>query len=357
MDQRKLKPALILFFLLQIILYAAAARPVQPKETDFPAFYSAARIWSSGQNPYSLEEQCRLQVPIRGEPCLPFAHPPVLLPLITLVSNDDFESSYYRWVLLLFFVTALCFYPLYQISRDWKSSLQSLLFLPVVIAITLGQDTPFILLAVLSWAWLLTLKKDFLAGLVLSLAVVKPQIAVLLGVPLLFSRPKAFAGFCLGAATLMVYSFALVGLPGFRGLLAIVKLMSQGNGFGVNPQSMINATALLVRAGLSANWVWVTFVLGLIVISVIWKRMGTSPNQLVPGIIVALFCAPHLHLHDLSLLSLSLVLVHPLAPMLCSALLLAAYAFGWHQLAAYALMAALFVAHLRRGHNHLILKT
>ena len=86
--------------------------------------------------------------------------------------------------------------------------------------------------------------------------------------------------------------------------------------------------------------------------------MGTSPNQLVPGIIVALFCAPHLHLHDLSLLSLSLALIHPLAAMLTSALLLGAYAFGWHQLAAYALMAALLVAHLiGRGQNHLILKT
>ncbi len=349
MDQRKLHPAVIVFFLLQIILYAAASRTVQPSETDFPAFYSAGRIWTSGQNPYSLEEQCRLQVPIRGEPCLPFAHPPVLLPLISLVSNESFDSSYYRWTLLLLVVTAVCIFPLYQISRDWKGSLQSLLFLPVVIAITLGQDTPFILLAVLSWAWLLTIKKDVLAGLALSLAVVKPQIALLLAVPLLFSRPKAFAGFCIGAAALMAYSFALVGLQGFRGVLGIVQIMSQGSGFGVNPRVMINATALLVRAGLGANWVWITFTLGLIVTSVIWKRMGTSPNQLVPGIIVALFCAPHLHLHDLSLLSLALVLVHPLAPMLCSALLLVAYAFGWHQWAGYALMLGLLITHLIRA--------
>ena len=349
MDQRKLQPALIVFFLLQIILYAAASQTVQPKETDFPAFNSAARMWASGQNPYSLKEQCSLQVPIRGEPCLPFAHPPVLLPLISLVSDESFDSSYYRWTLLLLVVTAVCIFPLYQMSRDWKVSFQALLFPPVVIAITLGQDTPFILLAVLSWAWLLNIQKDFLAGLALSLAVVKPQIAILLAVPLLFSRPRAFAGFCIGAAALMAYSFALVGLQGFRGLLGIVQLMSQGNGFGVNPRVMINATALLVRAGLSANWVWVTFALGLIVTSLIWKRRGTSLNQLVPGIVVALFCAPHLHLHDLSLLSLSLVLVPPLTPMLCSALLLVAYAFGWQQWAGYALMLGLLITHLIPG--------
>lgn len=349
MDQRKPQPAMIVFFLLQIILYAAASRTVQLKETDFPAFYSAARTWTSGRNPYSLEEQCRLQIPIRGEPCLPFAHPPVLLPLMSLVSGESFDSSYYRWTLLLLVVTAVCIFPLYQISRDWEASFQSLLFPPVVVAITLGQDTPFILLAVLSWAWLLNIQKDFLAGLALSLAVVKPQIALLLALPLLFSRPRAFAGFCIGAVALMAYSFVLVGLQGFRGLLGIVHLMSQGDGFGVNPKAMINATALLLRAGLSANWVWVTFALGLIVTSLIWKRMGTSPNQLVPGIVVALFCAPHLHMHDLSLLSLSLVLVPPATAMLCSALLLFAYAFGWQQWAGYALMLGLLITHLIPG--------
>src|SRR5215207_10140748 len=115
MDQKKLQPALIVFFLLQIILYAAASRTVLRKETDFPAFYSAARTWASGQNPYSLEEQCRLQVPIRGEPCLPFAHPPVLLPLISLMSNESFISSYYRWSLLLVLVTAVCILPIYYL--------------------------------------------------------------------------------------------------------------------------------------------------------------------------------------------------------------------------------------------------
>jgi len=322
----------------QVTLYAVAWQSVKPKESDFPAFYSAARIWQKGGNPYNLQTQCAEEIPIRGEPCLPFAHPPVLLPLVALVSNDDFESSYHRWGLILLVVLPLCVAPFYQLSHDWRASLQSVLFMPVFLAIALGQDTPLILLGVLLWAWLLTIKKDVPAGLVLSLAVVKPQIAVLLALPLLFSRPKAFAGFCLGGLILTAYSFALVGAEGFRGLIFIMRLMSHGEGFGVNSVGMFNATGLLVRAGISAAWGWPIFALGLIGIALLWRKAGTSLPALNLGIILALFCAPHLHGHDLSLLSIPILLVNPLAPALASALLVASYAFGLKQWAGYCLM-------------------
>src|SRR6185369_15479018 len=118
--------------------------------------------------------------------------------------------------------------PFYEISKQWQLSIQSILFLPVVIALALGQDTPFILLAVLCWLWLLGERKDFLAGLALSLSVLKPQLAILLSVPLLFARPKVFAGFVAGGFALLLLSFLFVGKDGFSGLLNIVRVMSHG---------------------------------------------------------------------------------------------------------------------------------
>jgi hypothetical protein len=129
--------------------------------------------------------------------------------------------------------------------------------------------------------------------------------------------------------------------------------MSQATGFGVNPRAMINAAALLVRAGLSATWSWAVFAVGVVIISVLWKRLGTSVNALAAGINVALFCAPHLHLHDLSLLSLSLTVVHPSAPLLCSLLMLLAYSLSWQQWAGYAFIGALFTMHLIRSRQTL----
>jgi len=332
------KPLAIAFILVQIVLYAAAWRTVLPKESDFPAFYAAARIWHDGGNPYDLQQQCSKQIPIRGEPCLPFAHTPLLLPLLSILSSDDFVASYYRWTTVLLVVVLICLFPLYQLARDWKIATQSILFLPVVIALALGQDTPFVLLAVLLWLWLLLDGKDFWAGLVLSLAVLKPQIAILLGVPLLFSRPKAFAGFCAGGLALLLFSFPLVGTEGFRGLLNIVRVMSQGQGFGVNPATMISVTGLLVRIGLSLTWSWLFFGVALIAISLLWRRRGITRKTLSVGLSLALFCAPHLHLHDLSLLTGPILFLHPLAPVAASAFLAAAYAFGLHQWAAYALL-------------------
>ncbi|HEU4510852.1 MAG TPA: glycosyltransferase family 87 protein [Pyrinomonadaceae bacterium] len=345
------RPLAIAFIALQIVLYAAAWRTVLPKESDFPAFYSAARIWEEGRNPYDLEAQCSKQVPIRGEPCLPFAHPPVLLPLIALISTDDFVASYYRWTIVLLIVALICVLPFYRIAGDWKMAVQSILFLPLVISIALGQDTVFILLGVLLWLWLLLEGRDFWAGLALSLAVVKPQIAVLLGIPLLFARPKAFAGFFAGGLALTLYSFALVGAEGFRGLLNIVRVMSQGQGFGVNPQHMISVTGLLVRAGLSASWSWIFLVLALITISVLWLKFGITRQTVSVAIVLALFCAPHLHLHDLSLLSAPILFLHPLAPVAASAFVAAAYAFGLHQFAAFILFASVLirVPYLRRN--------
>ena len=342
------KPFAVAFIVLQIVLYAGAARTVSPKESDFPAFYSAARLWHEGANPYDLEEQCGKQFPIRGEPCLPFAHPPVLLLLLSLISSDDFVGSYYRWTAVLFVVVLICLIPLYKISKQWQLSIQSILFLPIVIALALGQDTPFILLSVLCWLWLLGERRDFVAGLVLSLSVLKPQIAILLGVPLLFARPKAFAGFFVGGLALLLFSFLLVGRDGFDGLLHIVRVMSHGEGFGVNPAVMISVTGLLARLGLSASWSWMFFALALVAISVLWRKLGTTPPTLSAGIALALFCAPHLHLHDLSLLSGPILFIHPLAPVAVSAFLAAAYAFSLQQWAAYILLGFVIVFMLRK---------
>ena len=341
----------IFFLLLQFVLYAAAVKTVPPNGSDFPAFYSAARLWQQGTNPYDLEKQCDLQLPIRGVPCLPFAHPPVLLPVIALVSSDDFVSSYYRWLVVLVFVAFACVIPLYKLSNDPKRSFQSILFLPTVIAVGMGQDTVIVLLAILLWCWLITDKRDFLSGLVLSLAVVKPQIGLLLGLPLLFSRPKAFVGFCVGGFLLLAYSYALVGSEGFRGVIHIVQVMSRGDGFGINSAKMVSVTGLLVRAGVSPRWSWLFFIAGIIAISMIFRKTNISFEAVMLSVIVTIFCAPHLHFHDLSLLSLPILLLHPLAPALFSMVLGFAYVLNWHLWISYALLiviALLQLAQIRK---------
>jgi len=114
---------------------------------------------------------------------------------------------------------------------------------------------------------------------------------------------------------------------------------------------MFNAMGLLTRTGISPVWAWPLFALALIVMSLFWRKLGMSLHVLSLGIIVGLFCAPHLHAHDLSLLSLPILLVHPLAPALASAFLVSSYAFGLQHWAAYALMVFLALFQLNEIHK------
>ncbi len=337
----KSRPVIIALIAGQLIVFVAAWRQTDPATTDFPAFFFAAKAWQRGANPYDLDEQCRPQEKVRPAYCLPFAHPPLVLPAVSLVSSDDFAASYRRWCVLLVAVCALCLLPLYGLTRDALISAQTLLFVPVFIGVALAQDTAFVLLGVLLWAWLMALRRDFSAGLALALVCVKPQLAIPLAVPLLFSRPRAFLGFCAGGGVLTLVSFALVGAEGFRGLLDITRLMAEGRGYGISPERMFSAAGLFARAGLSPLWSWLTFACAVALISWLWRRAGTSSPALALGTLLAVFASPHLHRHDLSLLALPIALIHPMAPLLSTLALLFSFALGYEHAGAYALMLAL----------------
>ena len=327
-----------------IIFYFMIWRSVRSELTDFPPLYAAARLLQSGENPYSVENQCRVQNEVRSDLCMPFNHTPVLLPLIASITNQDYVASYKRWGLILFIVVALSFVPAYYLSRNFDSSVQALLFVPIFISITQGQDTAFILLAVFLWTWLLMRKMDFWAGIALSLAVVKPQIALLLALPMLFSRAKAFVGFCVGSFAAALFGWWLVGTSGYLGLIEIAKLTAQGQMPGLNHVDMYSAAGILARLGISPMWVWLVFALTLVAVSLLWRKWNGSLHSLALGIIGTTIAAPHLLFHDLALLTVPIYLVHPFAPIIATFILLSFRALGAPYLGAYIVitLAALF---------------
>src|SRR5258705_13775674 len=100
-------------------------------------------------------------------------------------------------------------------SKNAVSSIQCVLFPPLVEGLWLGNDTSFILTAILGSVYLLLNNKDLWAGLCLSLVLLKPQLAVPLAAALLFVRPRPFWAFVAGGLMLSLYSLALVGFEGF----------------------------------------------------------------------------------------------------------------------------------------------
>lgn len=336
----------IVLFLALSGFYFSMWRHVRAPLSDFLPIYAAARLQQAGQNPYDVEAQCRVQNTVRTDLCMPFNHTPVLLPLARLIATENYTASYARWCLLLVIVLAVTAFVAYRLSENLDASQQAILFLPVFISITQGQDTAFMLLGVFLWAWLLKTRNDFWAGVALTLAVIKPQIALLFGVPMIVSRPRAFLGFFLGGLAAVVFSLYLVGIAGFKGLIEIVKITAAGQSFGVNHADMYSAVGIFARAGLSPYWAWPVFVLGLFGVSLLWRTYGTSIHALAVGIVVITIAAPHLLFHDLALLVIPLFLIHPYAPVLASLVLLISQAAGFPHVGAYVIMAAVAIYHV-----------
>ena len=170
------KPVGWLLVVMLVALYVQAWSRTRINVTDFPAFYVSGRLLKSGGDPYSRSAQCELQARIRSDLCMPNPHAPVLLPLFAVVSTEDFRASYVRWSVLLVLALAVCAWVAYKLSGSVFGAVCMVLFQPIFISITQGNVTPFILLGVLLWVWLLHLHEDFWAGLALSLTIIKPQL-------------------------------------------------------------------------------------------------------------------------------------------------------------------------------------
>jgi len=336
------------------------------KRSDFIIYYSAGRL--PLRKLYDIDANRELQTTVAGSPlpvkgsALPFNHTPVLVPLLHLLVDDDYAASYFRWTTLLWLAALMCALLVYRMTADVALAFAGFGFYPLFIYVLQGHDTIFLLLGVLLGAYLLSLRKDLLAGMALSLTALKPHFAIFLAVPLIV-RPKAFLGFFAAAAVLALYSVLLVGKEGVSNFLTLLKISAGGELFGMRPLAMFNMLGLVERAGMSPEiarpLAWIIFLLAAISMFVVWKRNALNPPFALT-MLLAVFTSPHLHFHDLALL---LVVFATLARphaflLLVSSLALVALNLDsskWQFAAAYILMGTLMVMSikdLRRSSVH-----
>ena len=116
---KRLSIILVAVLFLQIFLYGVRWVKANVLTADFPYFYLTARLWQTGKDPYDPEEQCWAQAALRpSSPCAGNAHTPALLQIWSLVWNENYVASYWRWSGLLLMVLLTCFLILYSLSKD-----------------------------------------------------------------------------------------------------------------------------------------------------------------------------------------------------------------------------------------------
>ena len=298
--------------------------PVERTGADFIHFYSAGRIAQSegaGQVydlalQHKIEEQ---QVGFLLAPgqVLPYNHMPFLIPILQTIVSPDYVSSFYRWVLIMvtIFMTGIIILGriLTESDMDRRSillaSIGSFLFLPLFFSLMNGQDTAFLFLGAAIWMYGLITKREMIAGFGLSLTTVRPHIALILALPMLFSYRKAFLGFLIGSGILALISFLIIGVDGTREFIDIILISAGGEWYGMKQYAMYNLIGILMRVlpWLEAATIraigWIVYGVTIIILCIFWARSkNLEVGKIGLTVILALFTVPHLHFHDLTLL-------------------------------------------------------
>lgn len=156
-------------------------------QADFIAYWSAARLFVTGKNPYNLSNISDIQIqefPERqtneGDFLIVAWNPPLLNLLLSPLGMVTFKTAVHIWLfvnLFLIGISVLISWDLSSKPFDNKGFIYilliSLLFIEVLISLIIGQITSIILTSLLLSYWLLKKKMDYLAGIALAFSTIK----------------------------------------------------------------------------------------------------------------------------------------------------------------------------------------
>jgi hypothetical protein len=290
--------------------------------TDYVQFYAAGSTVQRGEGArlYDFEYQKKLEQEIVGKTFdghHAFITPPFFAWLFVPLSLLPYTWSFALWSLL----GLVCLW----LSLHWAGAAQTgpwfgwtLTWFPVFACISFGQNS-LLSLGILSLTCLLWCReRRWLAGLVCSLVLYKPQLA--LGVGFLWLLEwrrdwKALAGLAVGAVLLAGLSFGL--LPeSSRMYLELSRKVLPGilrqEGFPLWHAHTPRAFWLLLMPGLPAlgeALALLTTATGIVVFILFWRKLRFEPALLFAGAIcLTLWITPHAMVYDWTILLIPAVL-------------------------------------------------
>jgi hypothetical protein len=311
-----------------LIIYAAwwgrmIATPEERNGADFIAFYSAGRAAQiyGLSHVYNMEYQQSIQEKVVGfqladGQVLLYNHMPFLVPILALVVQAHYAGSFLQWVLILlviYIAGVLFFLRALSIGGQNQNFLllfiATITFFPLFISLWQGQDTAFLFLGVIFWCIGILKKDDWLIGAGLALTTVRPHICITLAVPLLFKNPGSWWRYLLLPGVLALTSVIILNRQGSIEFYKILMISSEGSWFGMKPAAMFNLLGFLIRifrfqnSAMISSLGWLIYLAGVIMVCFLWKY-AKRVNGILLGstILIAIITAPHLHLHDLTLL-------------------------------------------------------
>lgn len=312
----------VLLAVCQCTAFVLGLRAAREGRIDLRAFFAAGVLLRTGHGAelYSYVAQQHVQdtlVSLRSD-ALPFLYPAfAALPFVPL-SMLPYSVA---WVVWLAINAGLLAAAAWFLSRRWKwgalSTRALLVFFACIfgvsVALIQGQISPALLLVFVG-AWMLEQeRKDMLAGLVLSLALMKFQIALPVALLLLlWRRGRMVAGFTLGGVVLALVSLLLIGSEGAALYVHSMTTMTAQTAvnaagakshYGMYPTDMPNLHGLMFALSHGARWGLVLTLLSSCAVLAWAARRKASVLVALPA---AMLVSYHMQPHDLTLLLLPL---------------------------------------------------
>ncbi len=230
----------------------------------------------------------------------PFISPPPLAWLVTPLLALPFAVALVFWTLLLLGALVLTWHLLAPPGRLAKAAHLALMLglFPVAFGLMVGQPGALIAAAVAASWWLMCRDRLVLAGLVLSLTILKPQLALLVPICLLASgHAKTFGAWLAASLLIGLVVLAALGPEGvarYRDVLAQTQSPAWDNArrysisgpLGLGP--MLNAAQILVV---------------IITLLAAWRHRHGGPEvPMAAGIVGSLLFTPYLGFQDFLML-------------------------------------------------------
>lgn len=210
---------LIIAFWATWILYT------KPLAIDFLSYWAASRLVLTGHlaSVYTLEAHHaaeELIAPIKNG-WLPFAYPPPFLLVVTPVGLAPFWLAFFLWLVVTTTIYALV------VGRN--GALPYAMAHPSVLANFLIAQNGFLTTSILSGGLQALPKRPFLAGAILGLLVIKPQLALVLPFAMIAGRQwSAIAGAILSASCALLIALFVFGWGAYQGFLAMLPIFASG---------------------------------------------------------------------------------------------------------------------------------
>ena len=276
--------ALGLVFLAVVCMFALS----HPKQ-DFIEYWTASHLLRAHANPYSLNEMFKAQRAIGWTEPVPlmFVCPPWVLPMIAPLGYVPYYGvAWLLWMTALvgaMGVGSRLLMDLYfdelripEISATgFHRFLFAFTFYPVLLCLKYAQIAPFLLLGVAGFLYAMRRDRPLLAGAMLSLTAIKPQLLFLVWIAVLLDVVERRRWKIVASALAVILGFTVIAL------MLDPQAFQQYRELAATPYFVSNPSGILamIRRSLGADHLlatyWLQFVppvFGLVWVGFRWHR-------------------------------------------------------------------------------------